>query len=804
MMQWVLVGLLGAATVLWGQAGNHYIVELAAPPVADQLLPPSERGVRGRAQARQRLRSAAAESYRGRIRGEQRQAREHLEARRARVLGSVDTVANALFVELAGDDAMARLRETPGVKKVYRAREFRRVMDRVLSLHKVTEAWQWGNGRQGEGVRIGIIDSGIEASHPAFQDPAMTAPPGFPRYSSEEDAANTNGKVIVARSYVSLLPRRDPDYSSRDRVGHGTALAAIAAGVRTAAPLATVSGVAPKAYIGSYKVFGSPGYNDTATDAAILKAIEDAIGDGMDVISLSLGSDFAPRLEDDVEVQAIERATRAGVMVVVAAGNNGPGLNTIASPGTAPSAITVGAHTSDRTFAASVEVAGTGVFVAVNGSGPAPGAPVTGELVDVAGLDGNGLACEALAAGALAGRVALIRRGGCTFEMKLNNAQRAGATGAVVYATEQAPAAIAMSVGAATLPAQMVSNAAGVAMKERAAAGGAVVTMRFALDAVPAVAYRRASFSAAGPNVDAGIKPDILATGVNVYTATQTLDRLGDMYSATGFIQVNGTSFSTPVVAGAAALLRSERPGLTVDEYRSLIIHTAGEVFGREGEIAGLQQTGAGSLDVAAAIASPVAISPVSLSFGAGGGELAERRTLVLRNLGSSDETWVVETETQGSTAPVADSVRAPAGSSVEVPVIWTASGLAPGAVEGFLKFRAESSGQVARVPFWYAVMSPEPAAITVLSSTVSGRRGSVLRNAILFRVLDATGMNARDVMPQVTVESGGGAIRGIVSYDAEIPGLFGVNVQLGLNGGENTFRVQAGAAAVSVSITGQ
>ena len=183
--------------------------------------------------------------------------------------------------------------------------------------------------------------------------------------------------MIVARSYASLFETRDPDTSARDRVGHGTGTAMAAAGVMNTGPLATISGVAPKAWLGSYKIFGTPGVNDTTNDAALLKAIDDAVADGMDVINLSLGSLEAARPADDLEVQAIERASALGVTVVVVAGNDGPNPDTIDSPGTAPSAITVGAAKNDRMFAASASVAGGAPVVAVPGSGPNSPTPIT-------------------------------------------------------------------------------------------------------------------------------------------------------------------------------------------------------------------------------------------------------------------------------------------------------------------------------------------------------------------------------------------------------------------------------------------
>src|SRR5262249_27233066 len=150
--------------------------------------------------------------------------------------------------------------------------------------------------------------------------PSLPVPSGFPRVNNPSDLAYTNTKVIVARSYADLWGSPDTDRSARDRVGHGTATGMAAAGVANTGPLAPITGVAPKAYLGSYKVFGSPGVNDGATDAALLKAVDDAVSDGMDVISLSLGSLEAGRLDSDPEVQALERAAALGVVVVVAGG----------------------------------------------------------------------------------------------------------------------------------------------------------------------------------------------------------------------------------------------------------------------------------------------------------------------------------------------------------------------------------------------------------------------------------------------------------------------------------------------------
>src|SRR5690606_34268275 len=120
-----------------------------------------------------------------------------------------------------------------------------------------------GQNGSGAGIKIGVIDTGIDETHPAFQDPGVTPPAGFPK-GFPEDRPFTNNKIIAARSYVHLLNPPDPESSApddetpRDRVGHGTAVAMIAAGLPVTSPVGPIVGAAPKAFLGSYKIFGSP------------------------------------------------------------------------------------------------------------------------------------------------------------------------------------------------------------------------------------------------------------------------------------------------------------------------------------------------------------------------------------------------------------------------------------------------------------------------------------------------------------------------------------------------------------------
>ena len=143
-----------------------------------------------------------------------------------------------------------------------------------------------------------------------------------------------------------------------------------------------------------------------------------------------------------------------------------------------------------------------------------------------------------------------------------------------------------------------------------------------------------------------------MTVGVDMYVATQKLDPLGDMYNESGFKLVDGTSFSAPMVAGVAALLKSARPGLTTDQYRSLLINTASPISGT------IQQHGAGSLNAGAALRSTLTAYPVALNFGTGGSEPSLERTLRITNTGTASETFALVADQRGALRPCRAQVR--------------------------------------------------------------------------------------------------------------------------------------------------
>jgi hypothetical protein len=252
--------------------------------------------------------------------------------------------------------------------------------------------------------------------------------------------------------------------------------------------------------------------------------------------------------------------------------------------------------------------------------------------------------------------------------------------------------------------------------------------------------------------------------------------------------------------------VKSARPGLAADEYRSLLVNTAARsVRQRTGEEARVQEAGAGLLDVEAALQGTATAYPISLSFGAGGGTLDAQRSLTLKNVGKETESYSITVNPRlGEAAPAVekDLVELVPGGTLELGVRWAAGGLSAGSYEGTLDVQGLQSGTVMKVPYWYAVTG-EAAGITLLSTIDSARRGMTEWDAIYVRITDASGVALGETAPEVTAVSGGGVVGSVANYDAEIPGLFGITVQMGVQAGANVFRIKAGAAVLEVAING-
>lgn len=776
------IAALAAATflpVLGGPVPGRYIVELTEPVGAEH--PSSESGARRRDNQR---------GPGGGLVEQQRLVRRLLENHGAVPYESLDRVANALLVRMP-ERLAAAVGGWAGVRRVYPVYEMKLMLERAMPRHSVPQAWTrlGGPDLAGAGVKIGIIDSGIDAGHPGFQDSSIPMPEGYPRVNRSSDLAFTSNKVIVARSYLSLLD--ETDSSAGDRNGHGTAVAMAAAGVVIESPGGRISGAAPKAWLGNYNVIRESG--STRSDI-VLKALDDAARDGMNVINLSLGSPVALRPGDEILTRVFERLAALGIVVVAAAGNEGSEPFSLGDTSVPYAALAVGSVSNDREIGGSVTLAGGRSFDAVPGDGPRPVTPLTGPLFDVAQVDPSGLACGALPAGSLAGRIGLILRGDCFFRDKLNNAQAAGAAGVVFYTHAQEPQPFVFSALGATLPAVMVSNAGGLAMKSLLGANTIAATVDFrVLQAMNP--NRIASFSSRGPNTDFSIKPDLVAVGTAVNTAT--LDG--------SFNTTQGTSFSAPIVAGAAAVVMARRPGYSVHHYRSLLVNTADTLLLDGVTPAPVQAVGGGVLNLDRALEATVAAYPTALSYGDTTGPL--NRRLVIANLGAAPDTYSIAAEPADSGPPPSPSITAltlPAGGSGAVELFLAPQGLAPGEYQGYLRIRGSKPGAEIRVPYWYGIRSREAAAVGLVFQDEAGRAGDLLRSAIGVRVTDSAGLPILDPAPTVETISGGGTVVSVFSSDETSPGLFQVTVRLGVTPGANRFRIQAGSKSLEVTIDGE
>jgi subtilisin family serine protease len=338
--------LLGAGSAD-AAAQIEVMVELDTPSLS-RAVATSRALTKDAKRARLDVRTPMGNGYLRAISAEQGRLERRIERviRGAQVRRRYGIVLNGLAVSLPSrrlDD----LRKVRGVARVYPTATYGSALTQSPAAIGAPTLWGRDLATAGRGVKIAILDDGIDQRHPFFSPGGLGPPEGFPKGNT----AYTSGKVIVARAFAPRstnwraagLPF-DSAFSQ-----HGTHVAGIAAGDRaTRATLGRgiVSGVAPQAYIGNYKVLTvpTPGYGLNGNSPEIAAGIEAAVRDGMDVINLSLGQ---PEIEPtrDIVARALDGAADAGVVPVVAAGNDYPefGRGSVASPATSAKAITVAA-----------------------------------------------------------------------------------------------------------------------------------------------------------------------------------------------------------------------------------------------------------------------------------------------------------------------------------------------------------------------------------------------------------------------------------------------------------------------------
>ena len=560
--------------------------------------------------SRVNLNSAATKSYRAKLSAQRNAFRKWLQinAPAAQITGQFDIALNAVAVNLNGTSLDTIRRSTQVVSAQFEGLYYPTNTDPDLALINAVSAWgAQGAQGAGAGVKVAIIDSGIEATHTCFDDMGDTTSNPL-----------TNNKVIVAKVFYN---KAKVSGLTAAAVGtHGTHVAGtVACDYGTHAVVDgvaiphTISGVAPAALLGNYNVF--PGNVENARSEDILNALEAAFSDGMDVANMSLGGD-AHGAQDLLTV-AVDNLDFAGMVVAVSAGNSGPGFGTLGSPGSAERALTAGAatvsHIVTRTITftrgsayatpgefGAITTASLGTLAFIDGIGP----------VDIPALAGLSTACTPgdVEQAPGPGYVAAVARGECTFTDKVHSVMDKGYEAVIVVNREEAT--LAMAGDGTGIPALLVPVSARVGLEAADGTAVSVTDPQYIKSYALALAGEMADFSSEGPSdVDRRVKPDLVAPGVNVLSSV-----VGG-----GFAFFNGTSMASPHLAGAAAVVRARHPAWEPWQVRSAITNTAninGATPFFDNPARDPNLIGAGLLDLSKAVNATLLLSSPSISFG--------------------------------------------------------------------------------------------------------------------------------------------------------------------------------------------
>jgi minor extracellular serine protease Vpr len=714
---------------------TRVIVTLKLPPLA-AAFGRSPAAFAGR---RLNVATASSRAYLARVDAAQRAAVTQLRraipeatiSRRFRIV--LDGVTVSLPVR-----RLPRLAALPFVRKVYPSMRYTLSLDKSPSLIGA-DVLHATTGARGQGIKIGVVDDGVDQTNPFFNPAGYSYPAGFPK----GDTAFTTPKVIVARAFPGPgSGARGKLPLDRQESFHGTHVAGIAAGDEGTnapagadhPPVSGLSGVAPRAWIGNYRVFTIPTpIGNVVNTPEIVAAFESAVADGMNVINFSGGGPESDPATD-ATIEMARNTAAAGVVPVIAAGNDRDdfGLGSVASPGTAPAAITVAAVSNTHIFAPGLSVTAPGAPATLKQipiektSTPASWSVSDQTLVDVGSIVGGGQPVERhlcgppenpngpvqpLPANSLTGAIVLVSRGLCTFASKADRAKAAGAIGMVLVDNRPGnPNPIPLQL---SLPAGMISDLDGARLRDYLATKGGRAPVRLGNDPLDIENGRgdvMTSFSSAGPT-DFGhlLKPDVSAPGGQILSSTLP------EFAGSPFAVFDGTSMATPHVAGSAALLLELHPTWTAQEVKSALVSTAGPAWQDTAQTheAPVLLEGGGLVNLPRAAAPLVFTDPASLSFAdldVNNGIQKRSQVVHLTDAGGGAGTWVVSVEPQsssmGATVGVPGTVTLASGGETDFTVAVSASpDAAKGDDYGFVVLR--NGTQTRRIPYLFLVTRP-------------------------------------------------------------------------------------------------
>jgi minor extracellular serine protease Vpr len=645
-----------------------------------------------------------------------------------------DTLFNGLSIRI-DPSAVSKLSRIPGVRAVYpvvaghvEPRGSGEELELATAIAMTGADVAHVSGLTGAGVRVAVMDTGVDYDHPDLggcfgANCRVEKGHDFVGDKFNADPASPGFNIVP-------VPDADPD----DCNGHGTHVAGIVGAN------GTLTGVAPRATLYAYRVFGCEG--STLADIMIA-AMERALADGANVLNMSIGAAF--QWPQYPTAAASDRLVNNGVTVVASIGNSGAnGLYSASAPGVASKVIGVASFDNTHVSLPFFTVSPDNTAIGYNAATGAPAPPTSGQfpMARTGTSASTNDACNGVPfTQPVADRVALIRRGICSFHEKALNAQNAGALAVVIY--NNVAGRVSPSVAgtpAITIPVVSISDTEGVLINNRLAAGPVTMTWTNQVGSFPnPTGNLISSFSSYGLSPDLDLKPDIGAPG-GFIRSTWPLEK-------GGYLSAGGTSMASPHVAGAVALLLQANPNTSSNAVRDILQNSAvpRRWWGNPalGLLDNVHRQGAGMLNIADALQATTRVVPGKLALGESEAGPATR-TLTIRNDSSEPTTYSLGHTPALSTGPntftptffttaatVAFSQSGLPVTEVTVPpggtatVDATISITAPSAPSdrrlygGYLQFLPVGGGNPLRVP--YAGYRGDYQSIQVLTPTANG-----------------------------------------------------------------------------------
>jgi len=689
------------------------IVQMSGDPVAKRVGEARSQG--------KDLTKAQRDAIRAELKAKQDAIKGQIQAAGGTIVADYQDAYNGIGVRIALKDA-SKLSGLAGVQAVRVGRNFS--PDNTAGVQYIggSEAWTGADGKTGTGVKVAVIDTGLDYLHANFGGPGTKAAFDADNHTIVEPGSFPTAKVIAGTDLVgdnydssSSDPAqlvRHPDPDPIDCNGHGSHVAGTVAGFgvtddgnRYPGPYNSSiygsnnfrigPGVAPDAKLMIYRVFGCEGSTDEAT---LVEAIDQAVLEGADVINMSLGSPFGRT--DEPSAAASDNAALAGTVVVTSAGNSGPNGYIVGAPSVANRAISVAAvDASGPTFPGADIVLNTGKTIqAINANNGSPLPPANTPIVVLRNTDGSvSLGCNKAEYAVAVNAIAVVQRGTCARVARAVFGQQAGAKAVIMINNSSAfPPFEGKITGnpdtgekyEVTIPFLGVRGVLGPAATQD---GDDLILATTAVSitaaTVPNPTYQAlTSFSSGGPrNVDSAQKPDLAAPGQSVVSTG----------SGTGndAATISGTSMAAPMTAGAAALVTQAHPTWDTDSIKAALINTAGKAGG---PALNVRVGGAGVVQVQKAVNSKVIATTTggtdTLSFGheALSGAYNETLKLTLKNTSGSDVSYNLTATGAALGLGISfspSSVTVPGNSSVTVDVNASMSAAAVAALPGMSTF---------------------------------------------------------------------------------------------------------------------